>query len=85
MIMAIVRVKEARELSPDLLEKKIEELSLELNTERGTVASGGKASNPGRIKEMRRTIARMLTIKKEKEKGAKPAEKKAEAPKKKMG
>ena len=82
MIMAIVRKKEARELSPDLLEKKIEELSQELNTERGTVASGGKASNPGRIKEIRRTIARMLTIKMEKEKGAKTAEKKVEAQKK---
>ncbi len=75
MTMAIMRVKEIRELAPDLLDKRIEELSVELNSERGTVASGGKASNAGRIREIRRTIARIITIKKEKEKEAKTVSK----------
>ncbi|MFH0818024.1 MAG: 50S ribosomal protein L29 [Candidatus Micrarchaeota archaeon] len=82
--MAIVRVKEARELTPELLEKKIEELTVELNAEMGTVASGGKASNAGRIKEIRRTIARLLTIKREKETAsAKPEAKAPKTPSKK--
>jgi large subunit ribosomal protein L29 len=63
--MAIIRKKEAREMNPAMLEQKLEELSTELNSERGTVASGGKASNPGRIRELRRTIARLLTIDRE--------------------
>ena len=78
--MAILRVKEVRELSGQSFDSKLEELTLELNSERGTVASGGKAVNAGRIRELRRTIARMLTIQNEvarkaKAKG-KPAEKK---------
>jgi large subunit ribosomal protein L29 len=76
--MAIMRKKEARELSPSVLDQKLDELSLELNAERGTVASGGKASNAGRIRELRRTIARILTIKREKA-GAQPKEQKQAA------
>ncbi len=63
--MAILRVKEVRELTGTSFDQKLEELTLELNTERGTVASGGKAANAGRIRELRRTIARMLTIQNE--------------------
>ena len=63
--MAIMRTKEMRELNIATLDQKLEELSQELSTEKGTVASGGKASNPGRMKELRRTIARALTVKKE--------------------
>ena len=64
--MAIIRKKELRLLDNDALDKRLVELRDSLNSELGFIASGGKASNPGRIREMRRTIARILTIKREK-------------------
>lgn len=63
--MAIIKIKELRALESDGLEKKLDELRLELNAELGSVAAGGRASNPGRIKELRRTIARILTLQRE--------------------
>lgn len=88
--MAIIRKKEIRGFDEPTLDAKLEELLQELNREQGTVASGGKASNAGRIRELRRTVARILTIKREKlGKGAKekqekkPQAKKPKAPSKK--
>ena len=63
--MAILRIKEMRMLDEPSLDKKLDELRDTLNSELGFIASGGRASNPGRIKEIRRTIARILTIKRE--------------------
>ncbi len=65
--MAILRSKELRGLSIPELEAKLEELEAELRLERGAVASGVAPKNPGRIKEIRRTIARIKTIINEKE------------------
>lgn len=44
----------------DLL-KRLDELKLELAKERGQIAIGGSPTNPGRIREIRKTIARILT------------------------
>jgi len=63
--MAIIRKKELKMLDDESLERKLGELRDSLNSELGFIASGGRASNPGRIKEMRRTIARILTLKRE--------------------
>jgi len=64
--MAIVRVSELRQMEVEVLKNKLAELKNELRIDKGHVSSGGKASNPGRIKEVRRSIARILTILKEK-------------------
>jgi large subunit ribosomal protein L29 len=45
---------------------KLRELRAELARARATVAAGGSLENPARIRELRRTIARVLTIMKEK-------------------
>jgi len=45
--------------------KKLDEIRTELVRLKTTVASGGTIENPGRIKELRKTLARMLTIQKE--------------------
>jgi len=45
--------------------KKLDEIRTELVRLKTTVASGGTIENPGRIKELRKTIARILTIEKE--------------------
>lgn len=45
--------------------KKLDEIRTELVRLKTTVASGGTIENPGRIKELRKTVARILTIEKE--------------------
>lgn len=58
-------------MTPKELEKKLQEIKAELSKEKAAVASGTQPENPGRIKELRRAIARILTIKKEMEVGPK--------------
>jgi len=70
--MAILRKKEMRALEEGALDSKMSDLRDELNSELGAVAAGGRASNPGRIKELRRTIARILTLKRERSVKAAP-------------
>ena len=62
-----MKIKEARKLANDKQEKKLKELKLELLKERGNIEMGGNVKNPGRIREIRKSIARLLTIKKESE------------------
>jgi len=63
-----LRIKELRKLNDEDLEKKLNELKLELLKERGNVEMGGNIKNPGRIRVIRRDIARISTLKREKEK-----------------
>ncbi|KUO41610.1 MAG: 50S ribosomal protein L29 [Hadesarchaea archaeon DG-33] len=67
--MAILRPSEIRDLSVDEMRAKIRELRAELARTHATAAAGGSLENPARIRELRRTIARILTIMKEKQKG----------------
>lgn len=59
------RVKQLRELKGEELNKRLSELKLELLKEQGNVRMGRPVKNSGRIKQIKRTIARILTIKKE--------------------
>ena len=63
--MRELKAAEIRELTPKEREEKLHELQMELMRERGAAAMGGAPSNPGRIKELRRSIARMLTVMRE--------------------
>ena len=63
-----MRIKELRKLSDEDLQKRLNELKLELLKERGNIEMGGNIKNPGRIKVIRRDIARILTLNKEKKK-----------------
>ena len=63
--MAIVKAKEIREMSDDKVEKQLADLKSELLKERAITATGGAPENPGRIRELRHTIARIHTIRKE--------------------
>ncbi|MDE1798679.1 MAG: 50S ribosomal protein L29 [Candidatus Micrarchaeota archaeon] len=60
--MAVIRKKELKAMAVPALQAKLADVKRELNSERGLVASGGRSSNPGRIKELRRTVARILTF-----------------------
>ena len=61
-----MRIKDLRKLSDEDLQKRLKELKLELLKERGNIEMGGNIKNPGKIKVIRRDIARILTLKKEK-------------------
>jgi len=66
--MAILRTSEIRKMPPDQRRKRLEELKTELMRLMATKAMGGALENPGRIREIKRTIARLITIMKEEEK-----------------
>ena len=59
--MAILRKREMKQLLPEERKKKISELRAELTTIRTSVKSGGTVENPSRVRELRRTVARLLT------------------------
>ena len=47
---------------PEERVKKVTELRAELTSIRTSVKSGGTVENPARIRELRKTIARLLTM-----------------------
>ncbi len=53
---------EIREMDADEIREQISDMSKELVQERGQIEVGGFSDNPGRIGEMRKTIARMKTV-----------------------
>ena len=63
--MSILRTKQIRDMTPKDFDSKIAELRLELMKESGGVKMGKPIKNTGRIGELKRTVARMLTVKNE--------------------
>ncbi len=63
--MALLKVSEIREMSPEVRAEKLMELRDELMHERGIGAMGGAPASPGKIRALRKNIARILTIQKE--------------------
>src|SRR5439155_1207551 len=61
-LMPLLRTKEIRAMDADTLGKKLSELRDELMHERGVAAMGGAPPNPGKIRALRKNIARILTI-----------------------
>ena len=60
--MARLRADELRGLEIGELKEKLRELRAELARERAIVAAGTSTENPMRIRELRRAIARVLTV-----------------------
>jgi len=59
--LSLLKKKQMKQMThPDLI-NRLNELKLELAKERGQFAVGGSPSNPGKIKEIKKTIARILT------------------------
>jgi len=63
--MTILHVEEIRDMTPAEREAELEDLETELMQDNAVKAAGGAPENPGRIKELRRTIARIKTIQRE--------------------
>lgn len=57
-----MKTKELREMSPADRRARLEETRRELMNARGVAAMGGAPRNPGEIRKLRTTIARILTI-----------------------
>ncbi len=66
--MALIKINELKQMDEKTLENKIEELRKELIKVNAKVAIGTSVENPGKIREIKKTIARILTISKEKTK-----------------
>ena len=88
-----MRVKEINALSTEDRDNKLLDLRIELARIRTMINAGGAVENPTRVRELRRSIAQILTIENEKKLGihqpkeekeaktAKKAEKPAKKPK----
>ena len=63
--MPLLRTKEIRAMDEKALGEKLKELRNELMHERGVAAMGGAPPSPGKIRAVRRNIARILTIMRE--------------------
>jgi large subunit ribosomal protein L29 len=59
--MAILRAHDVHQLSDIELQEQMGKLRMELVQHYGKVSAGGATENPGHIKELRRTIARLMT------------------------
>ncbi|MCW3128914.1 MAG: 50S ribosomal protein L29 [Methanophagales archaeon] len=60
--MSIFRIEEIRKMSEKERKEELESLMTDLLRERGVIATGGALENPGRLKEIRRTIAKIKTV-----------------------
>jgi large subunit ribosomal protein L29 len=60
--MPILRMKEIRDMKPEERAKKLAELRAEVSRLRTMISAGGTVENPSRVRELRKTIARILTV-----------------------
>ena len=60
--MAILRTKDIANMTPNERQEKLEDLRKELMKLKSQIAMGSLPESPGRVKEIRRTIARILTM-----------------------
>ena len=58
----VLNAKEIREFTREERREKLNELKSELMHEKGVAAMGGSPPSPGKIRQLRMTIAKILTI-----------------------
>ena len=66
--MPILYIKQIRAMPLEEREERLQELRTELIKIQTTIRAGGAIENPGRIREIKKTIARILTVNNEEEK-----------------
>ncbi|PWB52574.1 MAG: 50S ribosomal protein L29 [Candidatus Methanoperedenaceae archaeon] len=64
--MAILRSDEIRKMNTDERQEELDKILMELLRERAIASAGGAPESPGKMKEIKRTIARIKTIQTEK-------------------
>ena len=60
--MAILRAEEIRKMKTEELDKRMQDLKKELMKVKMQISQGTVPEKPGRVREIRKTIARILTI-----------------------
>lgn len=80
--MPIIRLKDINNMSTEDRNKKLGELRAELSRMRTMISAGGAVENPTRVRELRRTIAQILTIENEQKLGIRQSESKSKDSKK---
>ncbi len=63
--MPILRVKEIRDMPSEERIRKLGELRTELLRLKTMIRAGGTVEDPSRVRELRKTVARILTIENE--------------------
>ena len=63
--MPFLRLTSIREMNSADREDKLRELKVELSQLRAMIRAGGALENPSRVKEIRRAIARVMTVQNE--------------------
>jgi len=66
--MAILRSDEIRKMNNDERQEELDKILMELIRERAIASAGGAPESPGKMNEIKRTIARIKTIQSEKNK-----------------
>ena len=75
--MPILRLKDIKGMSAEDRAKNLSDLRAELARLKTMVRAGGAVDNPGRIRELRKTIAKLLTIENEYNLGLRKEEEKS--------
>ncbi len=65
--MPFLRVQEIREMSQTERTRRLGEIRTELSKLRTMIKAGGSIENPGRVKDLRKAIARIMTVNREEE------------------
>ena len=60
--MTTIQSAEIRAMGPEKAKETLKELRVELMHERGVAAMGGAPPNTGKIRSLRKQVARILTI-----------------------
>ena len=60
--MPILRMDEIRDMDTEEKQERLQELRTELMKIKTMIRAGGSVENPGRVKALRKTIARILTV-----------------------
>ena len=66
--MPILYMEQIRDMPSEDREKRLQELRTELIKIKTTIRAGGAIENPGRVKAIKKTIARILTVNNDEEK-----------------
>lgn len=59
--MAVLKNKDVKKMDEKEMEKKLSELRMEYVKARTKIESGAAPENPGKVKEIRKAVARILT------------------------
>lgn len=60
--MPILRMDEIRDMDTEGRQERLQEFRTELVKIKTMIRAGGSVENPGRVKALRKTIARILTV-----------------------